>query len=68
MEHRLMRGRKRATWLVGGDDPEAFKWAMIAAVIAMMITAGVARFGPERPVTGADHQRIQQTLRGSTHN
>ncbi len=59
-----MRGRKRATRLAS-QDPEAFKWAMVAAVVAMLITVGVARFGPERAVTGADHQRVEQTLRGS---
>jgi len=62
-----MRREKRAT-RVAGQDPEAFKWAMIAAAVAMTITAGVARFGPERPVTGADHQRFEQTLRGSAQN
>ncbi len=62
-----MRGRKRAT-RIASQDPEAFKWAMIAAAVAMMITAGVARFGPERPVTGSDHQRVEQTLRGNTLN
>ncbi len=59
-----MRGRKRATRLAS-QDPEAFKWAMIAAVVAMIITVGIARFGPERAVTGADHQRVEQALRGS---
>jgi hypothetical protein len=41
---------------------------MIAAAVAMVITAGVLRFGPERPVTGADHQRFEQALRGSARN
>jgi hypothetical protein len=41
---------------------------MIAAVVVMVITAGMIRFGPERPVTGADHQRIDQGLRGSAQN
>ena len=62
-----MRVEKHAARL-SGHDPEAFKWVMIAAVVAMVITAGVVRFGPERPVTGADHQRIEQTLRGAVHN
>jgi hypothetical protein len=62
-----MRRLKRATRLAG-SDPEAFKWVMIAAAVAMIITAGVAHFGPERPVTGSDHQRIEQTLRGSSQN
>ena len=62
-----MRREKRAARRAI-HDPEAFKWAMIAAAIAMTITAGVVRFGPERPVTGADHQRIEQTLRGSGQN
>ena len=62
-----MSAQKRTTRLPG-PDPEAFKWAMIAAAIAMVITAGVVRFGPERPVTGADHQRFEQTLRGSNGN
>jgi len=62
-----MRGAKRTTRL-HSQDPEAFKWAMVAAVVAMVNTAGVVRFGPERPVTGSDHQRIEQTLRGVVHN
>ena len=62
-----MRGQKHAARLPG-QDPEAFKWVMIAAAGAMVITAGVVRFGPERPVTGADHQRIEQTLRGTQQN
>jgi hypothetical protein len=62
-----MRGQKRTTRLPG-PDPEAFKWAMIAAAVAMVITAGVVRFGPERAVTGADHQRFAQTLRGFGQN
>ena len=62
-----MRAQKRTT-RVPGPDPETFKWAMIAAAVAMVITAGVVRFGPERPVTGADHVRFQQTLRGSGQN
>jgi hypothetical protein len=61
-------GTQKRTMRLPGPDPEAFKWAMIAAVIAMVITAGVVRFGPERPVTGADHQRFEQTLRGSSGN
>ncbi len=63
----MPRRQKRAARLAS-QDPEALKWAMIAAALAMTITAGVARFGPERPVTGADHQRIEQTLRGSAQN
>ena len=62
-----MRRQKRATRPVS-QDPEVFRWAMIAAAVAMTITAGVARFGPERPVTGADHLRIEQSLRGSGQN
>lgn len=62
-----MRRRTSAARLAG-RDPEAFKWAMIAAAVAMVITAGVVRFGPERPVTGADHQRIEQTLGGIQQN
>ena len=62
-----MRAQNRATRLAG-PDPEAFKWAVIAAAVAVVITVGVVQFGPERPVTGADHQRIQQTLRGSAQN
>lgn len=62
-----MSGQKRTTSR-SGSDPEAFKWAMIAAAIAMVITVGVVRFGPERPVTGADHQRFEQALRGSGQN
>ncbi len=62
-----MRGQKHATRL-SGSDPEAFRWAVIAAAVAMTITAGVIRFGPEHPVTGADHQRLEQTLRGSHQN
>ena len=62
-----MRGQK-TTARLAGSDPEAFKWGMIAAAVAMVITAGVVRFGPERPVTGVDHQRLEQTLRGSAQN
>jgi len=62
-----MSGQKR-TISHSGSDPEAFKWAMIAAAIAMVITVGVVRFGPERPVTGADHQRFEQALRGAGQN
>ena len=62
-----MRRQKSAAGLAG-QDPEAFKWVMIAAAIAMVITAGVVRFGPDRPVTGADHQRIEQTLGGVQRN
>ena len=62
-----MRGKKRTT-RASGSDPEAFKWAMIAAAVAVTITAGVARFGPERPVTGADHQQVEQALRGAPQN
>ncbi len=62
-----MRGQKR-TARVSGSDPEAFKWVMIAAAVAVTITAGVVRFGPERPITGADHQRFEQTLRGTPQN
>jgi hypothetical protein len=62
-----MRGQKQTTRL-SGSDPEAFKWAMIAAAVAVMITAGVVRFGPEHPITGADHQRFEQALRGSPAN
>lgn len=61
-----MLGGKRTTRAPG--DPEAFKWAMIAAAVAMTITAGVVRFGPERAITGADHQRFEQTLRGIPQN
>ena len=67
LEYPTMRGEK-ATTRLQGSDREAFKWAMIAAALAMVITAGVVRFGPERPVTGADHQRLEQTLRGSAQN
>jgi|GEM_PF-3524904 hypothetical protein len=62
-----MGGQKRAI-RTSGSDPEAVKWAVIAAAVALVITAGVVRFGPERPVTGADHQRVEQTLRGSGQN
>ena len=62
-----MRRQKRAT-RPAIQDPAAFKWAMVAAAVAMTITAGVAHFGPERPVTGADHQRIEQSLRGGMQN
>ena len=62
-----MRGQKHARQLPG-SDPEAFRWAVIAAAVAMTITAGVVRFGPERPVTGADHQRFEQALRGTPQN
>jgi hypothetical protein len=62
-----MRGAKRTTQ-ASGSDPEAFKWAMIAAAVAVTITAGVVRFGPERPITGADHQQFEQTLRGAPSN
>ena len=62
-----MRGRKRTNRLPG-LDPEALKWAMIAAVVALVLTAGVVRFGPERPVTGVDHQRLEPTLRDSAQN
>ncbi|HLJ21810.1 MAG TPA: hypothetical protein VKU84_16510 [Stellaceae bacterium] len=62
-----MRGQKRTTRL-SGSDPEAYKWAMIAAAVAITITAGVVRFGPERPLTGADHQPIEQALRGTSPN
>jgi hypothetical protein len=62
-----MRGQNNTTRLPG-PDADAFKWAMIAAAVAMVITAGVLRFGPERPVTGADHQRFEQALRGSARN
>jgi len=62
-----MRGQKPTTRLIS-PDPAAFKWVMIAAAVAMVITAGVVRFGPERPVTGSDHQRTEQTLRGSVQN
>ncbi len=62
-----MRGQKPTT-RSSGADADAFKWAMIAAVVVMVITAGMIRFGPERPVTGADHQRIDQGLRGSAQN
>lgn len=62
-----MRGQKR-TMRVSGSDPEAVKWAMIAAAVALVITASVVRFGPERPVTGTDHQRIDQAARGSAQN
>jgi hypothetical protein len=62
-----MRGQKRMTRL-SGSDPEAFKWAMIAAAVAVTITAGVVRFGPEHPITGADHQRFEQALRGANEN
>lgn len=62
-----MRGQKR-TMRSQGSDPEAVKWAMIAAAIALVITVGVVRFGPERPVTGVDHQRLDQALRGSAQN
>ncbi len=62
-----MRGQK-TTARLPGPDADAFKWAMIAAAVAMVITAGVVRFGPERPVTGADHQRLEETLRGSAQN
>ena len=51
-----------------GSDPEAVKWAMIAAAVALVITVGVVRFGPERPVTGADHQRLDPALRSSAQN
>jgi hypothetical protein len=44
------------------------KWAMIATAVALMITVGVVRFGPERPVSGTDHQRLDQALRGSAQN
>jgi len=67
LEYPAMRAEK-ATTRLQGSDPEAFKWAMIAAALAMVITAGVVRFGPERPVTGADHQRLEQTLRGAAQN
>jgi hypothetical protein len=67
LEDRAMRGQKHAVPL-SGHDPETFKWVMIAAVVASVITAGVVRFGPERAVTGADHQRIEQTLRGAQQN
>ncbi len=62
-----MRRPKNAAGLAR-QDPEAFKWAMIAAAVAMVITAGVVRFGPDHPVTGADHQRIEQTLGGVQRN
>ena len=62
-----MRGQKRRTRPTG-SDPEAVKWAMIAAAVALVITVGVVRFGPERPVSGTDHQRLDQALRGSTQN
>ena len=62
-----MSGQK-GTMRLSGSDPEAVKWAMIAAAIALVITAGVVRFGPERPVTGTDHQRLDQALRGSVQN
>ena len=62
-----MRGQKR-TLRATSPDPDAVKWAMIAAAVAMVITAGVVRFGPERPVTGTDHQRLDQALRGSAQN
>ena len=62
-----MRGLKR-TMRASDSDPEAFKWAMIAAAVAVMITAGVVRFGPEHPVTGADHLRFEQALRGAPQN
>lgn len=62
-----MRGQERTTRLPG-PDPEAFKWVMIAAAVAVVITVGVVRFGPERPVTGADHQRVEQTLRSSAQD
>jgi hypothetical protein len=62
-----MREQRRAMQIPGGD-PEAVKWAMVAAAVVMVITAGVIRFGPERPVTGADHQRFEQALRGTVRN
>jgi len=62
-----MRGQKHARRL-SGSDPEAFRWAVIAAAVAMTITAGVVRYGPERAVTGADHQRFEQVLRGAPQN
>ena len=62
-----MRGQKRATGLPS-SDPEAVKWAMIAAAVALVITVGVVRFGPEHPVTGGDHQRLDQVLRGTVQN
>jgi hypothetical protein len=62
-----MREQKRMMWHPGAD-PEAIKWTMIAATVAIIIAAGVIRFGPERPVTGADHQRFEQALRGTARN
>jgi hypothetical protein len=67
LEYPAMHDQKRKIRLIG-SDPEAVKWAMIAAAVALVITAGVVRFGPERPVTGADHQRLDQALRGSAQN
>ena len=67
LEFSAMHAQKRATGR-NGSDPEAVKWAMIAAALAMVITAGVVRFGPERPVTGTDHQRLEQALRGPSQN
>jgi hypothetical protein len=67
LEDRAMGGLKHTSRL-SGSDPEAVKWAVIAAAVAMTITAGVMRFGPERPVTGADHQRFEQALRGAAQN
>jgi hypothetical protein len=67
LEYPAMRGQKRRM-RPSGSDPEAVKWAMIAAAVALVITAGVVRFGPERPVSGTDHQRQEQGLRGSVQN